>query len=227
MSTPALKIHHPPAHGREPMALADIGHDPHVARGDRFVILNPQRVPEEYRTRPNLDRDPALVPAKLAECFRKCRTGAAPWPLYAFGPPGTGKSRFALLANDWYGGALFDFSELLAEFIALRRGELLSDDTRVVITPNTRPIREMEWVKALVGPRLFIVDDVGRKNDTDAGTARDLLGKLLDQRQGRPTVILSNFGPEQLARLYDARIVSRCCAGSLLKLTGDDRRLQE
>lgn len=175
--------------------------------------------------RPSLARDPRLIPKQAAEAFARCRSGADPWPLFLHGDVGTGKTRFGLLVHDFFGGYWCDFSDLLAEFVAMRKGELTECNSEIVARDTDCRVSERSWFDHLGRWRLTIVDDVGRKGDTQAATARDLLARLLDRREGSPTLIISNLEPRDLVAAYDDRVASRLVAGTVVGLVGRDRRL--
>lgn len=193
---------------------------------DRLSVLVPKHCPHAVRKSPDLDRDPSRVPKNLRESFKACAAGELPWPLLVHGDVGTGKSRFGLIINDYYSGRLMDFADLLAEYTALRRGELHANDSTIVLILNERNVRETEWISALAEPRVFVVDDIARKGDTQSETSRELLSRLLDRREGKPTILISNLGPVELSEAYDDRVASRMCAGTIVCVAGDDRRIR-
>lgn len=177
--------------------------------------------------KPSPLRDHRLVPDVLADAFRDCRFGASPWPLFVFGGAGVGKSRFGMLVRDWYGGCYCDFADLLAEYVLIRRGLLVADDAHFWPESGTYNINEGRWIQGLRTPRMFILDDIGRKSDTEAGTAVDLLTRFLDVRDGHPTVVISNHDIPKLAEVYeDDRVISRLSAGSACEVVGPDMRVQ-
>ena len=56
----------------------------------------------------------------------------------------------------------------------------------------------------------------------------DTLKEVLDVREGKPLMILSNRGPGELERIYDDPVASRCRAGTTLDLTSyPDLRLRK
>lgn len=195
-----------------------------VYRDERLIRLAPLVRPL-YEWMPDLERDPEKVPKELSDAFRACRTAKAPWPLMVHGSVGSGKSRFAMLCHDWYGGAFFDFAALVGEYGSLRRGTLTADGSNMILEGGDWTVREAYWVEALKRPRIFILDDIGRRSDSDAATARELLSRLLDARENQPSLLISNLNPQQIERLYDDRIASRMCAGTVVKVEGQDRRI--
>lgn len=195
------------------------------AGDDRLVRLVPRNTPPSARLHKSLVREPGMVPANVRDTFKSCCAAESPWPLLVWGDVGTGKTRFGLIVNDFYSGSFMDFADLMAEYAALRRSELDSEDSVVVLTPNVRKVRETEWIESLAGPRVFVVDDIARRGDTQSETSRELLSRFLDRREGMPTVLISNLGPMDLATAYDDRVGSRMCCGSVVKVAGADMRI--
>lgn len=210
-------------HGRElPRGTAAIG-DVFTMRtpkqDGRFRVLMKNPVPEEFRNRPFVDRDPQQVPTKLADAFRQCRLGAAPWPLFAWGKVGTGKSRFGLVASDWYGGRLVDFSAIVDEFKAVRCGTFLDPFKTVDCVMS-----ESSWLERIAGYRLLICDEIGTRESSEH--ARETVTRILNARECSPLVLISNLSPVEIARVFDERVSSRFCAGTVVRVDGEDRRLK-
>lgn len=176
-----------------------------------------------------VERRPDLVPANLREAFKACRKGKAPWPLMVHGGAGAGKSRFAMLVKDWYGGLLIDFADIQAEYVRLRRGELIADDSLILNTGGDWKVSERYWIGELKTHRIATLDDIGRKGDTETSTARECLIRFMDARLCMPVVLISNLSPEQLAdpNIYDDRVASRMCAGTVVNVGDTDMRLEK
>ena len=51
--------------------------------------------------------------------------------------------------------------------------------------------------------------------------------RLIDQREGKPLLVLSNLGIDAVSRLYDDRISSRLGGGTLVRVGNRDRRLEQ
>lgn len=195
------------------------------AGDDRLVRLVPRHLPAMARLHPSLVREPGLVPANVRDAFRACCAAESPWPLLVWGDVGTGKTRFGLIVHDFYSGLFMDFADLAAEYTALRRGELECEHSALSSSANVRKMRETEWIDALGQPRVFVLDDIARRGDTQSETARELLSRFLDRREGMPTILISNLGPMDLATAYDDRVGSRMCCGTVVRVDGDDRRI--
>ena len=83
--------------------------------------------------------------------------------------------------------------------------------------------RPMVW-KEIEAAELAVLDELGaRVQVTDF--QYETLKQWLEVRQDTPHIVISNLGPDDLARKYDDRIVSRLCAGTVVDLSGlADRR---
>lgn len=83
---------------------------------------------------------------------------------------------------------------------------------------------EMIWESIAKSP-LIVFDELGcrdRVSDFQYETAK----RVLDKREGKPLVVISNLTLKTLAELYDDRFCSRLAAGTVLGVSGDDRRLK-
>lgn len=69
----------------------------------------------------------------------------------------------------------------------------------------------------------IVLDDVGTRAPTEPQL--DALRDLLEWRGGRPMVVTGNLDPKKLGEVYDDRIMSRLCAGTVIKVIGNDMRL--
>lgn len=79
------------------------------------------------------------------------------------------------------------------------------------------------WTE-LAESNLVVLDEIGgreRVSDHHYETVK----RILDDREGRPLICLSNLDAARLAAIYDDRIVSRLMAGTTVILSGRDRRL--
>ena len=84
---------------------------------------------------------------------------------------------------------------------------------------------EQEWFRIVSAAPVLFIDDVGLRQATD--TTREICHKLFSQRTPQePSFISSNLSPEQLKEVYDSRIVSRICQGTIIQVSGRDRRLE-
>lgn len=73
---------------------------------------------------------------------------------------------------------------------------------------------------------LLILDDLGVRKPSEG--MFHLLFDILELRKTKATVITSNKSLDELCEIYtDGRIYSRIAAGTVMQLTGTDRRLRE
>lgn len=185
---------------------------------DRFFRISPKANAVCYY-RPELDREPSMVPKQMADAFRACRTGKAPWPLFVSSDAGGGKTRFGLLVSDWYGGIMADFATIVDEYRLCKCGELHDE-----LYENRPLIRETAYRKRMRDHRIVVVDDIGQRDVSDH--ARETLMLILNEREGpHPTVLISNLPLSQLSALYDDRVASRMAAGTVIGVNGVDMRI--
>lgn len=73
---------------------------------------------------------------------------------------------------------------------------------------------------------LLVLDDLGVRKPSEG--MFHLLFDVLEIRKSLPTVITSNKTLDELSEIYtDGRIYSRLAAGTVLMMTGDDRRISD
>lgn len=128
------------------------------------------------------------------------------FPIYIHGDTGTGKTSLA--------GLLYQN----AESPVWRRCD---DFLLSLATTRSDASFRVEQTKATHCSCLFL-DDIGLRTPTES--MQQILFDLLEMRKSKPTVITSNHSPEDLALVYDDRITSRILAGTILMLSGCDRR---
>jgi DNA replication protein DnaC len=163
----------------------------------------------------------AAVDKTLREALRATSFAEMPWPLFIHGPAGTGKTCAALCLLDHAGGAYFTVASLCQEVIDSQLGRLhwCHEGRSGTLWPY------MFWRKVR-GEPLVVLDELGcRDNVSDHGY--ETIKQLLDERQGRPLIAISNHSLQTLEKIYDDRIASRLAAGTVVELQGADRRLIE
>lgn len=146
-------------------------------------------------------------------------SGKNPWPLFLYGPVGTGKTCAALCLLDWAGGEYWTVAGLCAMLIQCQQGRLeWSHEGRGgTIWP------ERFWRMVRQAP-LVVLDELGcRGNVSDAHY--EAVKTVVDERAGLPLVVLSNLSLEGVEKGYDDRIASRLALGTVIHLQGMDRRL--
>lgn len=151
-----------------------------------------------------------MIDADLRATIRTLIAGQSPWPLVLLGPAGTGKSCAALCLLDVAGGWYFTVAELCEEFIHAQQRQIETTTRRL-------------WER-LEQTRLVVVDELGARERV-SDHHYDTVKRLLDKRENRPLVCISNHSLERLSQLYDDRLASRLAYGTVLTLHGKDRRL--
>jgi len=159
-----------------------------------------------------------LADPRLMQQILACKA----WPLYLWGNTGRGKTCAAALAYaTWqptaYWASLAELCETLKTFNI--------NQTQVIQTRSGQV--EMTYAgfwKKLRTIGLVVIDEIGTR---DAAAHRyDAMLRLLDERVGCPLILTGNLNPaKQLGQVYDDRIHSRILAGTLLEVTGTDRRV--
>ncbi len=195
--------------------LADIL--PDAMKAQRAAPLLPYETIVNSGFMPHLERNPKRVSRNLADAFKAARMDGT-WPLLVWGDAGTGKSRFALIVHDWYGGKFYDFHDLVGDYQLCRLGDLYDEDHI-----NRPKIHDRRFWEMIGEYRIVIVDEIGMRKDTDH--SRECLTRLLNTRECKPLLLISNLSPEEIAAHYDDRIASRMCSGKVVRVYGDDMRL--
>jgi DNA replication protein DnaC len=176
--------------------------------------------PGEYqKARPEVRRSIAGIPQALRVDLRACVVGEAPWPLFIHGPAGVGKTCAGLCLLDYAGGEYHTAAGLCALLIQSQQGRLEwhHEGYGGTLWP------EKLWQRLRRAP-LVVLDEIGGR-DRISEHHYEAVKTLLDERAGRPLLVMSNLSVPEIERLYDDRIASRLAAGTVVELTGQDRRL--
>jgi DNA replication protein DnaC len=172
---------------------------------------------------PEKDRDVDMIPQALRRAIRECVKGDRRWPLFVRGAPGRGKTCAALLLLDHAGGFYVTASSL-ADWVNAAAFGRLEWSTLQLADNVGKPDPTRLWT-VLAKTSLVVLDDIGtREKVSDAHY--ETIKRLLDEREKRPLMVLSNLSLDELAALYDDRIASRLASGTCLELAGEDRRLE-
>lgn len=147
------------------------------------------------------DRD-AIDPA-LRVKLNGLLNGRLPWPFFLAGAAGRGKTCAALCVVDAVPGAVFSTAHQWRDAVYTSNDVLWR-----IVAPETS---------------LLVVDEVGAARD-DWDRERLALTRLADIRQYRPTIWISNHPPERIKQLFDERLYSRICSGTVRWQGGEDRR---
>lgn len=163
------------------------------------------------------------VPPLLLDEVRNCKR----WPIYLWGKTGVGKTfAAAVIYSAWKSTAYW---ASMTELCDTLRG--FNSQSLQVIETGSGP-QEMSFTgywKKLSTVGLVVIDEIGTRSATDH--RYDALLRLLDERRGKPLILTGNISPNSserdathLGTVYDDRIFSRIIAGTLIHMTGHDRR---
>lgn len=151
------------------------------------------------------------------------RMGLPLWPLSFVGPAGVGKTCTALCVFDWWrqmhaGDCWYCTISQLTEVITdAKMLRLWLEGDRVATTIHD--VWDMYCRCSLV-----VIDELGMRG-TVSDAAYEALKGALDFREGKPLLLISNLTLGEITRVYDDRIASRMGAGTVLEMSGDDRRI--
>jgi|688.fasta_scaffold661759_2 DNA replication protein DnaC len=130
------------------------------------------------------------------------------FPIYIYGPAGTGKSGIA--------SVLFR----IATSAIWRRADTLLLD----LSTGRSDGKYTQEIKKIETTHVLVLDDLGLRKPSEG--MFHMLFDILERRKAKMTVITSNHSPEQLRDVVfeDERIFSRLLAGTTLACDGEDRR---
>lgn len=156
-----------------------------------------------------------LVDRALSVVVNELVRGRAPWPLTLVGDAGAGKTCVSLCVLDRFGGMYRRFPDLCQELADAKCARLFNDAGYKVGVCQVWD----GWLNA----NLAVLDEIGCRG-TASDHVYDVLLTALDSRQEMPLVCVTNLTVEEIANVFDDRIASRLCAGTVRKLLGDRRR---
>ena len=179
-------------------------------RGQSVPVLNPEKSGPNTVC-PGVYRSITQVDPVVLDTFADLVAGSRPWPLYLWGPCGTGKSCAAAVLCDYTRGLYWSMDEIVDELFESYRGSG-SGATSL-------------WGD-VASPPLAVLDEIGGRavSDTVYGAVKHFWESR--QKRGGVAVYCSNLSPDALADAFDDRIASRLLSGTVLELSGKDRRLQ-
>lgn len=151
--------------------------------------------------------DREQINPQVRDVLRECMYGQSPWPCTLIGPAGTGKTCAALCVIECY-----------AQRWAVQANDLAARLRRAILDGA-----DGELWQQITDMDIMLLDDIGvRERVTD--TAYDAVYQTIERRHGRPLIVTSNLGMDDLGRRYDDRVVSRLSGGTWVVLEQGDRR---
>lgn len=186
---------------------------------------------------PNVRRELAEISLALRSTIRELVSGSKPWPLYLWGPAGTGKTSAALVMLDHCGPRRRDelspeTPDRLANWVhgyaevRTFNGLKIGCNEGRIHWPGGGAASWDGLLAAVARAPLFVFDEIGVGSQAK-DFALDTLLEVLERRAGdpvRPFVVTGNIKPSDLASVYDDRVSSRILAGTAFQLNGLDRR---
>lgn len=171
---------------------------------------------------PNLDRRGALIEPSLMATLRGLCEGQLDWPWFLYGAAGLGKTYAGLWLCDYTRGLYLTAPGLAETVIEAQQGRLCSSDHAPGRSYDvTVP---MFWDKVQRRP-VVVLDELGSR-DKVTDHQYECVKRMLDLREGKPFVAISNKDVKTLAALYDDRVASRLVAGTVTRIQGQDRRVK-
>lgn len=168
-----------------------------------------------------IPRSPARIDEALRAKIRGAINGELPWPLFVHGPAGTGKTCAALCVLDFAGGSYFTTAGLCSIVVQAQQGRLewTHEGRGGTIWPE-------KLLARISGLPFVILDEIGGR-DRVSDHHYEAVKTLLDVRQGKPLMVLSNLGLSEIEKVYDDRIASRLATGTIVRVDAKDRRLHK
>lgn len=159
----------------------------------------------------------AEIQLDLCVVLKELMYGMVPWPLFLFGGVGAGKTCAALCVGNSAGGWLVEFPEFCKLILWAQKDELFD-------ASDYKRTEASVW-EDVESVNLLVLDELGtRSRPTDP--QQEMLRGIIRRREGKPTIYISNLDAENLKEIYDDRVASRICSGTLFELTGPDRRIE-
>ena len=206
----------------EIIAQASAQKRPTPSEKRRFGLIPlPLRKTPEKTQALAVERSIAEIDPAIRAAIRGLVSGELAWPFMVHGSVGTGKTCAMLALLDYAGGEYWSVSNLCQYMnrAAMGRVEWSKEGRGGTLWP------EMIWGRIGKAP-LIVLDEIGcRSQVSDAHY--EVVKEMIDVRHRKPFAVISNLDLATLGKLYDDRIVSRLSAGTVIELSGPDRRLEE
>jgi DNA replication protein DnaC len=92
--------------------------------------------------------------------------------------------------------------------------------------PQWKTVWPQELWNLMIEAPLVVIDEIGdRENPSEHQCL--CLKRLLDEREGRPLIAISNLSVEEIGRKYSASVASRLQLGTVTYVDGPDRRIRK
>jgi DNA replication protein DnaC len=165
-----------------------------------------------------------IIP-KFSEAMRALIRGEKKWPLLMFGDVGTGKTYAAVAALDRFGGIYHTASGLCEMLIVADQQGIQWPGGHItnLQTPEVGVWRSQHLWNHIKAHQLVVLDELGARGAA-THTQRERIQTVMDLREGRPLILISNCGVKDLEHYYGDRIVSRATRGTVIEIAGRDRR---
>ena len=155
-----------------------------------------------------------LVDSILKDTFGQLVAARKRWPLFLTGDVGSGKTCAALCIIDSWGGWYLTVPGFLERLILAQKGGLTYS------TGYARTLDEL-W-RDVQHTNLLVLDELGGREKV-SDHHYESVKRLMDVREGKPSVYISNLSLSELGKVYDDRIASRLVFGTTVTLKGDQR----
>lgn len=183
-------------------------------------------------------RSDAEIDPNLRSVLEDLACGRKPWPLYLWGPPGTGKTCAVLVMLDRYGPCrpACNVEPVIRDWSA---GFIRVADLSVLIDADkgkyhwsregqAGDVTRENLIRVIDNAPLVVLDEIGV---TSGGLAKpynlNTLRDFLDRRCSDPPVpliVTGNLPPSELAQLWDDRIADRLLRGTRYRCDGPSKR---
>lgn len=170
-----------------------------------------------HRFLPDKPRRREQVNPVLRGIINDCLAGRKAWPLFIGGKVGTGKTCAALCLCDMIARSeYFTAAQICERFNDARFGRLESSLGYSIGVGDIR--------SRITGCDLFVLDELERADRATANVV-ETIRDVLELRDGKPLIVISNSTISDIGKAFDLRIASRIGSGSKFQLDGEDRRL--
>lgn len=195
----------------------------HSQNGKPYGAVKLKLRPDPARVhRAEAPRSLVEIDKGLRQVIRGLVSGDLAWPLFLRSDAGRGKTCAALCLLDYTAGPTeyFTTADLVSMVQLVNQGRFMAkaDQGPVVLQPD-------QFWRRMKRAELVVLDEIGSR-DRVSDSHYEIVQRLLDCRDGKPAVYVSNLKGSALALNYDDRIVSRLSRGIVFELEGKDRRLE-